>query len=634
MEGTQASSNHLVCDRCWNGIFSVSGWQTVLAAKQIPGRALYSKGYSYQTTWEAICAAADHCTWCRFLRVTAPNLKGEVEVRAACDEESDCTPAGERRLSIAMAGSHGGHGSQYYMYTSENDNAARFVAARERIRDVTAPESYKLALQCVENCVNHHYTKCPKPQENTFLPDRVIDCTDTRKPKLILTRGQRGHYVVLSYVWGAKQPMMTTTLNIEKYCTEGLDMAQFPQTIQDAVIVTHNLGQRYLWIDAQCILQDCETDKVRQLGMMHTIYRNSYLSISAACANAATQGFLHWDRPQKVPNARIPYRCPDGTVGMVWIAKRMDTDIPDASHSYWDELEPVSYRGWCLQERMLPARSLIYASDTLKYYCQTETVNIGGALCEPSTGMRLPNVIYQPQDIPFSDEDHKTYRQAWLAVLFVYTLRAISKPADKLVALAGLAEQFQMVYHDEYLAGLWQKTLLFDLLWRSESGGGACTRPKEYRAPSWSWAAVDGLKSVWYIEESLSPDVEHVEIVDCKVTLKDHKVPFGEVTAGFLKVMGYLKEITLESNGIVRVKIEGGQEEVKIGHALSDAKEEWSEKTYVVPLLWSASTASVKGLIVVRAADGHYQRVGHFTGSDSKDIKWLAELNQQEITIV
>ncbi|KAF9063290.1 hypothetical protein BDP27DRAFT_1384962 [Rhodocollybia butyracea] len=261
---------------------------------------------------------------------------------------------------------------------------------------------------------------------------------------------------------------MTTTLNIEKYCTEGLDMAQFPQTIQDAVLVAHSLGERYLWIDAQCILPDSDTDKVRQLGI------------------------------NKVPNARVPYRCPDGTIGAVWIAKRMDTDIPDASHSYWDAIEPISYHGWCLQERMLPPLSLIYASDTLKFYCQTETVNIGGALCEPKA-----------EDRPLTDEDHKTYRQAWLAVVFVYTLRKLSRPSDKLVALAGLAEQFQRVYQDEYLAGLWRKTILLDLLWTSERAGDVCTRPKECRAPSWSWAAIDGL---------------------------DRETPFGEATGGSLKV--------------------------------------------------------------------------------------------------
>lgn len=117
MEEAQTSSNHLVCEGCWNGIFSVSGWQTVLAAKQVPAGAKHTKGYSYKTTWEAIRAASDHCTWCRFL--ARPNAKGEVEVRAACDEESDCTPAGERMLRITISGGYSS-GSQYYMYTSES----------------------------------------------------------------------------------------------------------------------------------------------------------------------------------------------------------------------------------------------------------------------------------------------------------------------------------------------------------------------------------------------------------------------------------------------------------------------------------------------------------------------------------
>lgn len=471
----------------------------------------------------------------------------------------------------------------------------------------------------------------------------MVDCSDVRKPKIVLTGGnQYGSYLTLSYVWGGPQSLTTTT-NIEEYVTQGLDISGFSQTIQDAVLVTHNIGQRYVWIDALCIIQDSVEDKNSQLGRMRDIYRNTYLTINAACAESNREGFLHRKRPQKVSDARIPYRCPDGSVGSVWIAKQMDTDVADASHSYWDELEPINYRGWCLQEKLLPSRSLVYASDTLKYFCQTETVNIGHALCEPSTGMRLPNVIYQPRassDTPLLEEDQVAYRQAWLAMIFMYTLRDISVPSDKLAALGGVAEQFHLVYKDQYLAGLWRKTLLSDLLWRNESHGGLHPRPKAYRAPTWSWASVDGLIVADYSDTKLADDVHlrKVEILDCQVKLASEEAPFGEVTTGILKLRGLMKQVDLKPGGMVFSRSQG-REATDVGSVAFDSDEERSGNVYVLPLLWDATGPFTAGIVVILVMGGEgqsrYRRVGRFNNNPSlTDNSWLEGLSEQEIILI
>ncbi|RYP59861.1 hypothetical protein DL770_010128 [Monosporascus sp. CRB-9-2] len=556
----------LVCEACWDGIFSVHGWQTVLASG--------------------------------------------VPV---------------------------------------DDNAAKFVKARERITDISSPESYQLALECLDNCIRTHHAQCPPPQTAAFLPDRVIDCSNVRNPKIVLTGGnQHGLYVTLSYVWGGQQPM-TTTKNIDKYVTEGLQISEFPQTIQDAILVTHNIGQRYLWIDALCILQDSVQDKNRQLGQMRYIYRNAYLTINAACAKSSHEGFLHRFRPQKVPNAKIPYRCPDGMLGSIWIAEQFDTNARDASHSYWDELEPITYRGWCLQEKLLPPRSLIYASDTLKYYCQTETVNIGHALCEPSTGRRLPSAAYRPTEpntTKPSESDRVAYRQAWLAVVFMYTFRNISVPSDRLVALAGVAEQFHLVYNDQYLAGLWRRTLLFDLLWESSSAiGRPQPRPKGYRAPSWSWASIDGLINAEYrVDELVLPPaldtalvrICQVNIIDCQVNVASEEAPFGEVTGGILKLKGLMKEVFLGESGSV-LSAYPNHESKEIGYVSFDADEERQGPIHVVPALWDARGSFVMGLVLATAdADQPtYKRVGRFQNRNSvADLMWLEGLCEQEIVVV
>ncbi|TFK48919.1 HET-domain-containing protein [Heliocybe sulcata] len=684
MVSTDVSSDlqSLVCEACWNTIFSTAGWQAVLAAKEVPGRSGFSKGFSYKTTWSAIqTSCANGCNWCRLLKPPEVDSgqDGEVEVWAACDEDSDHTPAGDKKLRLvvdssrsayrpfyatsrttagAQIGTVSGYGShqQFYMYTRPgkwHDDAARFVAARQRITNVSSQESYQLALQCLDHCIHTHHANCPPPQVDIVLPDRVIDCSDVKRPRIVLTGGaQRGFYVTLSYVWGGPQPL-TTTENIDDYVNSGLDMSKFPQTIQDAVVVTHNIGQRYLWIDALCILQDSSEDKQRQLGRMQYIYRNAYLCINAACAYSSREGFLGRPRPQKHFEGRIPYRCPDGTVGSVWIANGQDW-VPGAAHSYGDELDPVTYRGWCLQEKMLPARSLVYASDTLKFHCQTETVNIGNALCEPSTGLRLPNAIYQPVGpggTPLSGPEQVTYRQAWLAVIFMYTLREISVPSDKLVALAGVAEQFHLVYRDKYLAGLWQKTLLLDLLW-SRSTTDKRPRPKRYRAPSWSWASIDGLVSAVYLEGELGiapsssqpsssgsarMQIRQVEILDCQVTLSSKEVAFGEVNAGTLKLKGYKEKAVLDSGKVLielRPPLHGP---VEIGLIIEDADEELRGQVFVIPLVWDPLGSYCIGLVAIYAGEeqSEYRRVGRFENSTgSKDTEWLKGLTEQDIVLV
>ena len=470
----------------------------------------------------------------------------------------------------------------------------------------------------------------------TILPDRVIDCSMPENPKIVLTGGvMEGFYVALSYIWGAPQPT-SNIQNIDTFVTQGLTMSEFPNTIREAVSITHSLALRYLWIDALCIIQDSDEDKVRQIGMMGQIYQNSYVTIVAACGKSVNEGFLHKRRPKKIPDARIPYRCPDGTTGSVWIAETLDARPNDCSRSYYDDLEPINYRGWCLQERLLSSRCLIYASHTLQYDCQTETVNIGQALCERGTISRLPIVV-----LPASPSDLQRARQAWISTVWDYSSRNLTVPSDKLVAFAGVAECFQRFFDSSYLAGLWENSLLIDLLWLKVSDEPLPrTRPTEYRAPSWSWASIDGRVQFRLLEQMARPskgEIVECEVLGCQVTVVSKDVPFGQVATGTLTLNGLLKEVTLESSGkpgkvFIRSDLE--VEPINIGWARLDAMEERGD-TYVIPLMWDDGGAFMEGLIVSEVSDGCFRRVGLFSNNyKSTDIKWIEGISKEVIKIV
>jgi hypothetical protein len=70
-----------------------------------------------------------------------------------------------------------------------------------------------------------------------------------------------------------------------------------------------------------------------------------------------------------------------------------------------------------------------------------------------------------------------------------YTSRSLSIEYDRFPALSGVAKAVANSKGDQYFAGLWLSDIERGLLW---SPVGACTRSTEWRAPSWSWASVNG----------------------------------------------------------------------------------------------------------------------------------------------
>jgi hypothetical protein len=88
----------------------------------------------------------------------------------------------------------------------------------------------------------------------------------------------------------------------------------------------------------------------------------------------------------------------------------------------------------------------------------------------------------------------------WHGIVASYTGLQLTFGHDRLPALAGLAKQFQDYKRGKYLAGLWEDTLVEDLLWHIDFPSA---RPEEWRAPTWSWASVNGEASYLYVRDGV-----------------------------------------------------------------------------------------------------------------------------------
>ncbi|KAF9481326.1 HET-domain-containing protein [Pholiota conissans] len=536
----------LVCAACREGPFTFKGFRQAVAEYHDND----DTGYSYTTTWSKISESIDKegCSWCRVLRRTRDGLpwekfpygKENVEVRIQIE-----TSSVSRNLSIYLDGVKA---VTYTIYAEKGNPAVKEIGVEVTMFPKEPYVDYQKALNHIKKCAHHKH--CPAPKE-THLPTRVIDCSDPSKPRLVETNRQViGHYCTLSYAWGGEQHQKTTMANIYTYIHEGINIP-LPQTITDAIFATHKLGLRYLWVDALCIIQDSDEDKVKELSVMAHIYRDSYLTISVLSAFRADQGFL----PDEYPPDILPYyvaKLPNSPGRMI-LEYNIPRQMPGKGKYETVEYHtPLDTRGWCFQESALSPRRLIFQPPNVSYKCRSfAEIDIS----RPSPLDRHPE---KPTEYPADDhilftttkgkhggaphgERLEEIQRLWRDNLMDYSERKITVASDKFVAFASMVEVFQEVLNDEYIAGLWKQNLLYNLLWKIWPPMGSdethLPRPQPYRAPTWSWASVDGkLDLHGGVDPPQSAASYEAEVVSWKVTPKNAELPFGEVVDAKLVV--------------------------------------------------------------------------------------------------
>jgi len=142
-------------------------------------------------------------------------------------------------------------------------------------------------------CQAEHHEQCQTPETLAFVELQpyllVIDVQEHCLTKL----PPDGRYLALSYVWGGVDQPQTKLENVKEFCTPGgLNRISetIPKTISDAILLVNLLGERYLWIDALCIVQDDNASKQIMIDRMHIVYQNAFLTLIAATGADANSG--------------------------------------------------------------------------------------------------------------------------------------------------------------------------------------------------------------------------------------------------------------------------------------------------------------------------------------------------------
>jgi hypothetical protein len=151
-------------------------------------------------------------------------------------------------------------------------------------------------------------TLSPLSSHENFI--RLIDVQEQK----VINSVQSERYVALSYVWGPATPAVLTKDTLSRYSSKwGLQAARLPQTILDCIQLVQDLGERYLWVDSLCVVQDDDSDKLEQLRAMDSVFNGAALVVVAAVGNDAHAGLCgvkdlkrpEWQRRETVCD--IPY---------------------------------------------------------------------------------------------------------------------------------------------------------------------------------------------------------------------------------------------------------------------------------------------------------------------------------------
>ncbi|KAI0877204.1 heterokaryon incompatibility protein-domain-containing protein [Hypoxylon argillaceum] len=486
-----------LCDRCaelttYNGVQQLDGEGTILAGfKHGPLQDILDRASSIMP-----------CPLCAVIRDS---------VTEKADQPSCTVWFRWNRRSFELAGEFGhinvyleinaksivGLGTMCLM-AREDDPASSISPLRPLGTDVASDAVFSKIRSWLETCETIH-EECKQPSTPSPLPLRFIDVNPGRDvsntdmtARLVAVSPNHGlhvRYLCLSYCWCAPQRVVALKANVNTL-QEAIPVDELGQTIRDAIETTRRLGFRYLWVDALCIVQDDDKEKLREIKKMSYIYKNATAIISAASASAHTQGFLRPVREFSYPSFDFQFSMPSSD-GNGNVAANM-TFAP--VFSKFEPQHPLDKRAWTFQEMELPRRRIIFSTVEVLVACHKyEHASLPGRRSLVTYSSYRPcwfrkNVLsYLERRNETDDQNQLTF--LWNQVLKEYSSRSMTDLNDRLYAFQGIPNEIENILNMRTSSGA-VAAIPSTFAWFVESP--VHERSARARAPTWSWGSVDG----------------------------------------------------------------------------------------------------------------------------------------------
>lgn len=368
----------------------------------------------------------------------------------------------------------------------------------------------------MNTCLNSHGSSCDLPDlENIGSPTDLL-CVDVERG-CISDLPQGARYCTLSYCWLSQRVLTLIKANRDEFMVPGSLTklaAELPSVIADALEFVKELGERWIWIDSLCIIQDDDDHKQHQIAQMDKVYGSSFLGIIAAkCTTNDALDNSGLARYSSAPRCRPQHVTKVGDLTMMVPFESIDSLI---QQSRYDR------RQWTYQEWILPRR-LIFFTDSQVYFrcpCSTFCEDSVGEEVPPSTTFTPVSNMWNPTSphieepsfefgIPYLPSGpYNGVRAATLAMrhftthVDTFTIRELTFEEDTLNAFLGVQNILGRHMKTRFWCGLPERYLDRLMLW--VPWGVARRRMKRdkslgYAFPSWSWAGWTGHMSYSYL---------------------------------------------------------------------------------------------------------------------------------------
>ena len=537
------------------------------------------------------------------------------------------------------------------------------------------------------DCQNSH--QCLPARDISFAPSRLMKLFDDKwcvVPKAQYDRDQQLEYGTVSHRWTQEMPLQLTASNYSDL-QKPQSQSCLPENFFKAVEIARHLGIEFLWIDSLCIIQqgpEKTQDWKREGLLMQDIYRNSILNLVIEPTIASPGSESQEDRGKLRP----PETCQLRWKGRWWRyltrvggfgGRTLILPYEISVANLWDSSiynSELSARGWIFQELILSPRILHVYSDQLFWECtrlkacewfpvgdtsldggrvkaslQTLLSDDGSAAREARELLNQLDWIYEgnpslEERFRFMDQLRDANRikrawyEAWGQLVQNYTSCGTTYPEDKLTAFAGIAKLLSSTYSGDYFAGMFERSLPQGLLWFRDQGQSSLEVPKYYRAPTWSWASVDG-KVSFNDDFAIKSEADVLEIADVSmknvpekggfdiVTVEEVSTepldqgPFGPVSDGNLVLKGPLLLVEFPAGGS-DTPMEGYDSLPRVeatdeGTVFDRPEQDTKERRVYVPVNMKQAidpvARTVSGLILVPVGDRdslQFHRIGVF----------------------
>lgn len=388
----------------------------------------------------------------------------------------------------------------------------------------------------IKTCNELHGNVCVPEARRRLAREDVPGWLIDAKQECLVPGITAARYVALSYAWQEARPclqerynlstgprtLLLKTENLQQFTSKGFlaredTSVQIPAVIQHALQLTLALGERYLWVDRLCIVQDDPRldGTLSQVSQMDKVYAGAYLTIIAAASHRYYSQWSKLDNSARAltgpspAESRIGFHVPQHPFSPRVIPR--EAEIKDAMNTLYEHVSRSRWasRGWTYQEQILCRRAVIFTNSGPFWDCQE---------CVWDNFMLSPGDDFSK--VARRSDMGKRFTTRWwpdfefyVDLICPYGGRDFSYAEDAGLAILGILNQLGAAFPGGFIHGLPRLFLDHALLWQP-FGIGRWRLDKRKRngkptnLPSWSWTSWQGyvdphsLRSgMWYIDD-------------------------------------------------------------------------------------------------------------------------------------